>query len=249
MSRLEGKVAVVTGGAQGLGEAIVKELLAQGAKVAFGDVQEDKGQKLADSLGENVKFIKLDVSDADNWQSFINETVEAFGDVDILVNNAAIVGYVSIDEMEDDFYRNMVNVNQVGTFLGIKYIVPTMKNVENGRIINISSVEGIRALPGGAAYESTKFAVRGMTKAAAIDLAKHGILVNSVHPGPILTPMLQKSIDEKYDDESEFYAGVPLGRGGKPEEYAKTVAFLASEEASYATGAEFVLDGGMTALL
>ena len=249
MKRLEGKVAIVTGGAQGLGEAIVKEFVSQGAKVVFGDVQEDKGNELADSLNENAKFIKLDVSDADNWKEFINEAVESFGDIDILVNNAAIVQYVNIEEMDDDLYRNMVNVNQVGTFLGMKYVVPTMKNVENGRIINISSVEGLRALPGGAAYESTKFAVRGMTKSAAIDLAHYGILVNSVHPGAILTPMLQKSIDETYDDEAQFYAGVPLGRGGKPEEYAKTIAFLASEESSYATGAEFVIDGGMTTLL
>ena len=247
MTRLEGKVAIVTGGSQGLGEAIVREFVAQGAKVVIGDILEDKGQELANELGENATFVKLDVSDEANWQELVNQVDSEFGPIDILVNNAGIVKYVNIEEMDADTYRNIVNVNQVGTFLGMKSVVPSMKKVDHGRIINISSVEGLRALPGGAAYESTKFAIRGMTKSAAIDLADYNILVNSVHPGAILTPMLKAQLAK--GDQEAFYAGVPLSRGGEPAEYAKTIAFLASEESSYATGAEFVLDGGMTALL
>lgn len=247
MERLEGKVAVVTGGAQGLGEAIVREFVNQGAQVVIGDILEKEGLALEKELEGKAKFIKLDVSDEENWKSLINQVDQDMGSVDILVNNAGIVKYVNIEEMEADTYRNIVNVNQVGTFLGMKNVVPSMKKVENGRIINISSVEGLRALPGGAAYESTKFAVRGMTKSAAIDLAQYNIRVNSVHPGAILTPMLKEQLAE--GDQEAFYAGVPLSRGGEPVEYAKTIAFLASDESSYATGAEFVLDGGMTALL
>lgn len=161
------------------------------------------------------------------------------------MSKAGIVFYKSVEEMTEEEYRKIIDVNQVGTFLGMHHVAESMKKTKNGRIINLSSVEGIRALPGGIAYEASKFAVRGMTKSAAIDLGQYNILVNSLHPGPILTPMLKEQIG----DSTEMFEGLAIKRGGDPKEYAKMVVFLASEENSYATGAEFVLDGGMTAIL
>lgn len=245
MANLDGRVAIVTGGSRGLGEAIVREFVSQGAKVAFGDVLLDEGKALESELGESVKFFELDVTSEEQWTNVVKETEAAFGPVDILVNNAGIVFYKSVEEMTFDEYRKVIDVNQFGTFLGMHHVVPSMKKTENGRIINVSSVEGIRALPGGIAYEASKFAVRGMTKSAAIDLGQYNILVNSLHPGPILTPMLKSQIG----DSTEMFESLAIKRGGDPKEYAKTVAFMASVDSSYATGSEFVLDGGMTAVL
>lgn len=245
MSKLDGRVAIVTGGARGLGESIVREFVDQGAKVVFGDVLVDEGEALAKELGDKVKFLKFDVTSRDNWKEAIKTAEDTFGPVDILVNNAGIVFYKSVEEMTEEDYRKIIDINQVGTFIGMHHIVESMKKTKNGRIINVSSVEGIRALPGGIAYEASKFAVRGMTKAAAIDLGHYNILVNSLHPGPIMTPMLKEQIG----DSTELFEGLAIKRGGEPKEYAKMVAFLASEDSSYATGAEFVLDGGMTAVL
>lgn len=243
MGRLENKVAIITGAAQGMGAAHAQRFVEEGAKVVLTDLNEEKGQALADELGENVIFVKQNVTSEEDWKTVVAKAEEAFGPVNILVNNAGISVNKSIMDMSLEEYRRIVDINQVSVFLGMRTVVPSMEKAGNGSIVNISSMNGLVA--GAIGYTDTKFAVRGMTKAAAIELSHRGIRVNSVHPGVIETPMIQQA-DAK-DVIKEFAKFIPLKRVAQPEEVSNLVLYLASDESSYSTGSEFVIDGGLTA--
>lgn len=244
-NRLAGKVAIVTGGAQGQGAEIARQFVAQGAKVVIADVADELGQALAAELGENAHFQHHDVSDEDSWTALVADINERFGPVNVLANNAGILRFAEIEKMTKDEYLLLVNVNQLGTFLGMKAVARTMRKNGGGSIINASSVEGLAGMASLTAYTATKFAIRGMTKAAAMELGPKQIRVNSVHPGMIDTPMTRP---HGGDAAMEFGASrVPLRRVGYPSDIAPLYVFLASDESSYINGAEIAIDGGVTA--
>ncbi len=243
MKRLEGKVAIVTGAAQGMGASHVKRFVEEGAKVVFTDINEELGSKLEKDLGENAKFVKQDVTNESDWQNVVKQTEEAFGTIDILVNNAGISVNRPLLEMTEDEYRKIVDINQVSVFLGTKAVVPSMTKAGKGSIINISSMNGL--VGGAVGYTDTKFAVRGITKATALQLGHLNIRVNSVHPGVIETPMVTQG--DSVEVIKEFSKHIPIKRVAKPEEVTNLVLYLASDESSYSTGSEFVIDGGLTA--
>lgn len=243
MNKLENKIAIITGGAAGMGETHVRLFIKEGAKVVLTDVNAEKGQELADELGENAHFIQHDVTDEAGWKEVVSQTEERFGPVNILVNNAGISPVLSLESSSLEDYMNVVKINQVSVFLGMKYVVPSMKKVDDGSIINISSINGL--IGGAIGYTDTKFAVRGMTKAAAKELAHYNIRVNSVHPGVINTPMVQQSA--AFEQIQAMVEAIPLKRMSEPNEISQLVMFLASDDSSYSTGAEFIADGGITA--
>ncbi len=244
MNRLEGKVAIITGAAQGMGASHARKFIEEGAKVVITDLNKEKGEALSAELGENALFVSQNVTNAEDWAKVVEEAEKAFGKVDVLVNNAGITMAKSILQMTEEEYRRIVDINQLSVFLGMKTVVPAMQKVGGGSIVNISSMNGLVA--GAIGYTDTKFAVRGMTKAAAIECANYGIRVNSVHPGVIATPMVVQE-DTKAAVEA-FAKHIPLKRVAEPEEVSNLVVFLASDESSYSTGSEFVIDGGMTAM-
>jgi 3alpha(or 20beta)-hydroxysteroid dehydrogenase len=244
MARLDGKIAIITGAAQGMGASHARKFIEAGAKVVLTDLNDEKGSTLAAELGENALFVKHNVTSAEDWATVVAETEKAFGPVNVLVNNAGITMAKSILEVTEEEYRRIVDINQVSVFLGIKAVIPSMQKAGGGSIINISSMNGIVA--GTIGYTDTKFAVRGMTKAAAIECAHYGIRVNSVHPGVIATPMVVQE-DTKAAVE-EFSKHIPLKRVAQPEEVSSLVVYLASNDSSYSTGAEFIIDGGLTAM-
>lgn len=243
MSQLKDKVAIITGGAAGMGESHVRLFLEKGAKVVLTDINAEKGQALAEELGENALFIQHDVTDEAGWEKVVAEAEETFGPVNILVNNAGISPVLSVEHSSIEDYMNVVNINQVSVFLGMKHVVPSMKKADHGSIINVSSINGLTG--GVIGYTDTKFAVRGMTKAAAKELAQYGIRVNSVHPGVINTPMVQES--DAFDQIQAMVQTIPLRRMSEPNEISQLVLFLASDDSSYSTGSEFIADGGITA--
>lgn len=243
MGRLSGKVAIITGAAQGMGAAHVKLFIENGAKVILTDLNEEKGNALATELGENALFVKQNVASEEDWATVIAKAEEAFGPVNVLVNNAGITMAKNMLDITVEEYRRIVDINQVSVFLGMKTVAASMTKAGGGSIVNISSMNGLVA--GAVGYTDTKFAVRGMTKAAAINLAPMGIRVNSVHPGVIATPMVVQE-DTKAAVEA-ISQQIPLKRVAQPEEVSNMVLFLASDEASYSTGSEFVIDGGLTA--
>lgn len=243
MDRLLGKVVIITGAAQGMGEAHVRLFIDQGAKVVLTDLNVEKGNALAAELGENALFVKQDVSSEEDWATVIAQTEETFGPVNVLVNNAGITMAKNLFDVTLAEYRRIVDINQVSVFLGTKAAATSMMKAGGGSIINISSMNGLVA--GAVGYTDTKFAVRGLTKAAAINLAPMGIRVNSVHPGVIATPMVVQE-DTKAAVE-EFAKHIPLQRLAQPEEVSNMLLFLASDDSSYSTGSEFVIDGGITA--
>lgn len=244
MTRLEGKIAIITGAAQGMGAAHARRFIEEGAKVVLTDLNEEKGKAFAAELGENALFVKQNVTSAEDWANVVAETEKTFGSVNVLVNNAGITMAKSILEVTEEEYRRIVDINQVSVFLGMKAVIPAMQKAGGGSIVNISSMNGIVA--GAIGYTDTKFAVRGMTKAAAVEGAHYGIRVNSVHPGVIATPMVVQE-DTKAAVE-EFSKHIPLKRVAQPEEVSNLVVYLASEESSYSTGSEFIVDGGLTAM-
>ena len=243
MKKLENKIAIITGGAAGMGETHVRLFIKEGAKVVLTDVNAEEGQELADELGENAHFIQHDVTDEAGWKEVVSQTEERFGPVNILVNNAGISPVLSLESSSLEDYMNVVKINQVSVFLGMKYVVPSMKKVDDGSIINISSINGL--IGGAIGYTDTKFAVRGMTKAAAKELAHYNIRVNSVHPGVINTPMVQQSA--AFEQIQAMVEAIPLKRMSEPNEISQLVMFLAADDSSYSTGAEFIADGGITA--
>lgn len=244
MERLKNKVAIITGGARGMGASHVRLFASEGAKVVFTDLNEEQGRILEKEIGGNVKFIKQDVTDAASWEKVVEDTEKIFGQVNILVNNAGISINKPLLEITEDEYRKIVDINQVSVFLGTKAVAASMKKSGNGSIVNISSMNGL--VGGAIGYTDTKFAVRGMTKAAAIQLSPLGIRVNSVHPGVIETPMVTEG--DSYEVIKKLSKQIPIRRMAKFEEVSNLVLYLASDESSYSTGSEFVIDGGLTAM-
>lgn len=244
MTRLLDKIVIVTGGARGMGETHVRRFVEEGAKVVLTDINEEVGQKLAEELGENALFLKHDVTDEAGWQEVIEKTEAAFGPVNVLVNNAGISMSKSIFDISLEDYKKIIDVNQVSVFLGIKAVLPSMQKAEGGSIVNISSMNGI--VGGAVGYTDSKFAVRGLTKAAALQVGRLGIRVNSVHPGVIETPMVTEG--DAVEQIKQFAKQIPMQRMAQSEEVTNMVLFLASDESSYSTGSEFIIDGGLTAM-
>lgn len=241
MGRLDGKVALITGAARGMGAAHARLFVAEGAKVVLTDVLEDEGKAVAAELGENACFFKLDVTSESDWQQVVAAAEKCFGPINVLVNNAGVVMNKTIEETSLQEYMRIININQVGVFLGMKYVLPSMRKAKSGSIINIASVAGLRGMAYCSAYCSSKFAVRALTQTAALEFVPYNIRVNVIHPGAIETPMT--TVDAKGVAE-EFVKNVPLKRMAKPEEVSTLVLYLASDESSYCTGSEFVVDGG-----
>ena len=246
MGRLDGKVALITGGARGMGKSHVRHFVAEGARVVSGDILDDRGQYVADGLGAgSCRYVHLDVTSEADWAAAVATATEAFGRVDVLVNNAGVLKFASIEQMPLAEFRQILDVNAVGCWLGMKAVIEPMKAAGGGAIVNISSVEGLTGAAGLSAYSASKFAVRGMTKVAARELGQFGIRVNSVHPGGVLTRMTLGQA-EAYDGQgAAFLASLPIARFAEPIEISRLVAFLASDESSYSTGSEFVADGGV----
>ena len=246
MSNLNGKVALITGAARGQGAAEARLFAQRGAKVMLCDILDSEGQAVAAEIGANAAYIRLDVTSEASWQAAVKAAVSTFGKLNVLVNNAGIVKVTPLADCPLDEYMQVIQVNQVGVFLGMKTVAPAMKQAGGGSIVNISSIDGLIGMTGGTAYCASKFAVRGMTKVAALELGKDGIRVNSIHPGGILTPMITGAgLDA--ETAGEIFGRVPLQRIGQPEEIATLAAYLASDDASYSTGSEFIADGGLTA--
>src|SRR4051794_2423984 len=244
--RVAGKVALITGGARGQGEAEARLLVAEGAMVMVGDVMDGDGEQVVAALGDTAAYCHHDVTSEDDWQAIVEATRGRFGRLDVLVNNAGVFRLIRMLDTSLEEYRQVIDVNQVGTFLGMKAVAPLMiEQGDGGSIINISSIAGLRGAPTAFAYGASKWAVRGMTKGAALELARHRIRVNSIHPGLVNTPMLDEF--DKVGGRDRVRRGVPLGEESEPEDIARLVLFLASDESRHATGAEFAVDGGMTA--
>jgi 3alpha(or 20beta)-hydroxysteroid dehydrogenase len=246
MNRLEGKTAIVTGGARGMGAATCRLFVAEGARVVIADVLEEEGQVLARELGDAARFVRLDVADEANWARVAAFAVEAFGRVDILVNNAAVLVFGGITELSKRDFERVVSINLVGTFVGVRTIAPLMVAQGGGSIVNISSVDGLRGVNALAAYVSSKWGVRGLTKVAALELGHQGVRVNSIHPGGVNTAMSNPT-GAPLEDINKHYTTVPMQRVGQPEEVARATLFLASDESSYCNGAELSVDGGVAA--
>ena len=245
MGKLEGKVAIVSGAARGQGEAEARELVAEGAKVVLGDVLDEGGKQVAAQLGDAAVYVHLDVTEPEHWKNAVTTAVSTFGKLDILVNNAGILKLGMIETQSLDDYMAVINVNQVGCWLGMQAAIPALKAAGGGVIINTSSTSGLIGTVGLSAYTASKFAVRGMTKVAAMELGHDNIRVNSVHPGGIDTEMVKLPEFGNIDSDT-VYGQQPIPRIGQPEEVARMVVFLASD-ATFSTGSEFVIDGGFTA--
>ncbi len=247
MGRLSGKVAIVTGAAQGMGEAHARVFIREGAKVAVTDLNRDRGQALADELGEDALFIAHDVASSRDWKAAVSQTEARFGAVTALINNAGVIGPIRgmLDFSEEDFLK-VCAINQLGVFLGMQAVLPSMIAAGGGSIVNISSIAGMLGTKesSNAAYCASKWAVRGMSKLVAAQHGKDGVRVNSVHPGYILTPMMVAATDAEGGGAAD---AIPLGRMARPEEVSNVVLFLASDEASFVSGAEHVVDGAMIA--
>lgn len=239
MNSFSGRSAIVTGGARGIGAAIVRALVKENIAVVIADLLEPEGKELARSLGPNVMFQRHDVTDKQNWRDLIDQTEATFGPLAILVNNAGILDYGSIEDEQPAMFRHVIEVNLYGAWLGMHMAVPHLRAGGGGVIVNISSTAGLIGYAGIGGYVASKWGLRGLTKAAAIELGPDDIRVCSVHPGPIHTPMTA-GLDES------AAAAQPLPRFGEPDEVAAMVRFLVTD-ATYSTGSEFVLDGGATA--
>jgi 3alpha(or 20beta)-hydroxysteroid dehydrogenase len=247
MGRLDGKVALITGGARGMGKSHARHFVAEGARVVIGDVRDERGEAVAAGLGPDAcRYVHHDVTSEDGWAGAVRATVEAFGRLDILVNNAGILIAGTIAEMPPEDLRRTLDVNVVGCWLGIRQVIPAMTDAGGGSIVNVSSIEGFAGAARLSAYSASKFAIRGITRAAAQELGPLGIRVNSVHPGGVLTSLMFGAAQAFTDvDPTLFLKSMPIPRLAEPVEISRLVAFLASDESSYTTGAEFVADGGL----
>jgi NAD(P)-dependent dehydrogenase (short-subunit alcohol dehydrogenase family) len=249
--RLNGKVALVSGAASGMGQSEALIFAREGARVAVADVMETEGRQVADKIkaaGGQAIFVKLDVGNETEWEKAIKATVDAFGKLDVLVNNAGISGTFDPDTLSTSAWDRLMEVNAKGVFLGMKHAIPAMQRAGGGSIVNISSISGVVGQVGiHMAYNASKGAVRTMTKSAAVQYAKDGIRVNSVHPG-MLPPMRSSKGSADPAWREKMIRAVPLRREGRVEEVAHAVLFLASDEASYITGVELPVDGGFLAM-
>jgi len=255
MGRLDGKTAIITGTAQGTGEVLARRFAEEGARLVLGDVQDERGEAVAKELGDAARFTHLDVGDKDDWACAVGLAVEAFGSVDVLVNNAAILLLKPFDEIEPDEFMRIVRVNQLGPFLGIQAVLPVMKERGGGSIVNIASTDGIKGMNGVAAYASSKWGVRGLSKSAAIELGKYAIRVNAVCPeagnpnmsapffpgSPDLSDVPHKMMQQILKDPR------PVVPGSRVLDVANMALFLASDESRSCTAADFVVDAGLTA--
>lgn len=248
--RLAGRVALITGSAQGQGEAEARRFAAEGARVLVTDVLVDAAAEVASSIGDAARWCELDVTDPEQWSVAVAHCVEVHGRLDILVNNAGVGPTPRVIErttLED--HRRTMAINLDGVFFGIRAVIEPMRAAEvrasgGGSIVNISSIDGIVGVPGMSSYASSKFAVTGLTRTAALELGRFGIRVNSIHPGVIASPMVAAASGEIRERLDRLMATQPIPRMGTPEEVANLALFLASNEASYCTGAQFVIDGG-----
>ena len=239
MGRVDGKVALISGASRGMGASHARLLVAEGAKVVIGDILDREGERLAEHLGDAVRYVHLDVTQPEQWDDAVAAAVESFGRLDVLVNNAGIANFGAIEEYSIDAWRTIIDINLSGVFYGIRAAIPPLKESGHGSIINISSTAGLQGYEALRGYTAAKFGVRGLTKSAALDLGRYNIRVNSVHPGVIETPMTE-ALDAPQNH-------VALHRTGQAAELSNLVLFLASDESSFSTGAEFVADGGETA--
>lgn len=245
MGKLDGRVALITGGARGQGAAEAALFAQEGATVVVTDVLDDDGKKTAASVGGH--YLRHDVTDEKRWREVVDEIVGQHGRLDILINNAGVYRNESLLDATEANYRQVIDINQVGVFLGMQAVARPMIEQNSGAIVNISSVAGLRGGAGGFAYSASKWAVRGMTKSAAVQLARWGVRVNSIHPGLIETPMLHAIPGIDGGGLENYLRRVPMRRVAEAAEVAKLALFLASDDSSYSTGAEFIIDGGMTA--
>jgi 3alpha(or 20beta)-hydroxysteroid dehydrogenase len=240
---LAGKVALVSGGARGMGASHVRTMVGEGAKVVFGDILDDEGRAVAAEVGRSnpgaARYLHLDVTKPEDWDAAAATALSEFGSIDVLVNNAGIINIGTIEDYALSEWQRILDINLTGVFLGMRAVVKPMKEAGRGSIINISSIEGIAGTIACHGYTASKFAVRGLTKSAALELGPSGIRVNSIHPGLIKTPMTEWVPDDLFQ--------TALGRAADPGEVSSLVVYLASDESSYSTGSEFVVDGGTTA--
>lgn len=247
MGRLDGKVALITGAARGMGASHSQRFVEEGAKVIMTDLNEEAGSALANELGSNALFLRHDATDLDSWNEVVSKGISTFGPITVLVNNAGVLGPIAkTAELQVEEYLKVCAINQHAAFIGMKTVLPSMLKAGIGSIVNISSIAGIVANYGfpSLAYVASKSAVRGMTKATAIEYGPNNIRVNSVHPGFINTPMMVEATDESGGEALEQ---IPLGRLAEAREVSNLVLFLASDESSYITGAEHLIDAGMLA--
>ncbi|WAH37288.1 SDR family NAD(P)-dependent oxidoreductase [Alicyclobacillus dauci] len=247
MGRLDDKVALITGAAQGMGASHARKFIKEGAKVILTDINETGGSAIAEELGSNALFLKHDVTSKESWDQVVEKGISTFGEITILVNNAGVLGPIAkTDELSEEDYLKVCAINQHGVFFGMKTVIPSMLKAGIGSIVNISSIAGVVAIYGfpSLAYVASKFAVRGMTKATAVEYGSRNIRVNSVHPGFIKTPMMAAATDESGGEAASL---IPLGRLADPEEVSNLVLFLASDESSYITASEHLIDAGMSA--
>ena len=249
-SRLEGKVALITGGARGMGASEAQLFLDEGAKVVITDILDEVGQETARRLspdGSRCIFYRHDVTNESEWESVVADAIGAFGQIDVLVNNAGVFEQGSIFDTSLKNFERTMDINVTGVFLGMKTVAPHMVQRQQGSIINISSVAGLNGTPGFVAYGASKWAVRGMTKGVAKELAPFGVRVNSIHPGIIDTPMLQ-TFDEAGEGVREMVrTRIPLGYEAEPIHVARLALYLGSDDSAYSTGSEFIVDGGWSA--
>ncbi|WP_280268892.1 glucose 1-dehydrogenase [Nocardia wallacei] len=241
--RLDGRVALISGGASGMGASHARAFIDEGARVVLGDIAVDAGKRLADELGERAVFVELDVTRAEDWRAAVAVAVDRFGKLDVLVNNAGILDGGPLGGYTEQQWQRVLAVNLTGPFLGLTAARDALVAARTAAVINISSAAGMQGVSGMHAYTASKFGLRGFTKSAALELAPHGVRVNSVHPGAIATPMIGAQPGTVTVDPNEN----TLTRLGTPEEVSGLVVYLASTESSYCTGGEFLADGGMTA--
>lgn len=239
MGRVDDKVALITGGARagGMGAAGARMLIDQGAKVVIGDILDDEGAALAEELGDSARYVHLDVTSAQDWKAAADTAVESFGKLNVLVNNAGMVQVAPLKTADIARWQKVLDVNLTGAMRGIQAVIDPMIAAGGGSIINISSIEGMRGATWAHSYVASKWGLRGLTKSAALELASEKIRVNSIHPGFIRTPMTKHLPDD--------IVTAPMGRAGTPEEVATFIVFLASDESSFSTGSEYVVDGGL----
>lgn len=243
MNRLDGKTAIITGAANGMGEAEARLFAREGAKVVVADIA-PAGADVAHSIGNAAIFVQHDVTSETSWQNLVRQAEAAFGPVTTLINNAGAFSIGAVADVEQSAFEKLVSVNQLGVFLGMKAVLPSMTAAGNGSIINISSTAGLRGVPGQSVYSSTKWAIRGLTRSAVGEFAPLGIRVNSIHPGPVDTDLLKVNPPEF---NQALAQRIPLRRLGQPIDIARVALFLASDEAAYVTGAEIAVDGGISA--